>query len=325
MYRSRVSLGSLAATTAMICVLSLTPPVVSVDGGFFNLPLAQAQCCFTAGTHVLMADGTEHPINGIRPGDQVIGRTGGVNRVASMHIVPLGPHALFGINQQLPFFTDEHPFLTPDGWRSLDRAATRQETPGLEVAELTAGDVLITAAAVSGETTGAPALTPAVSFGSLVLHEITRVEGNPADYVYNLILDGDHSYVANNFIVHNKGGEGGQGGGEGGQGGGGQGGGGQSSGGSGQGGGQGGGQGNGQGKSNAARGNAANATTVAAGTTPVDPDVTENNAASPTATDEDSNTDTTGATSGEFSGSAAPASPDLSTTEEKDVISNGWK
>ena len=205
MYRSRVSLGSLAASTAIICVLSLTPPAVSPDGGFFDLPLAHAQCCFTAETRVLMADGTERPIAGIRPGDRVIGRGSGVNRVTGMHIVPLGLRALFGVNQHHPFFTAEHPFLTPGGWRALDRVATRLETPGLDVAELAAGDVLITAAAVSGETAGALALAPAVSFGHLVLHRVIRAEGDPADNVYNLILDGDHSYVANGFVVHNKG------------------------------------------------------------------------------------------------------------------------
>ena len=207
MYRSRVTLGSLAASTAMICVLSLTPPAVSSEGGFFDLPLAHAQCCFTADTNVLMADGAERPIAGILPGDRVIGRAGGVNRVTGMHIVPLGRRALFGINQHQPFFTAEHPFLTPGGWRALDRVVTRLESPGLEVAELAAGDVLIAAGAVSGETAGALALAPAVSFRHLVLHRLTRAEGDPADSVYNLILDGDHSYVANGFVVHNKGGD----------------------------------------------------------------------------------------------------------------------
>ena len=71
--------------------------------------------------------------------------------------------------------------------------------------------------------------------------------------------------------------------------------------------------------------NATNAMSVATETTAADLDATENNAASPSTTDEESNTDTTGAASGEFSGSAAPAGPDLSTTEEQDIISNGWK
>ena len=289
MYRSRVSLGSLAASTAIICVLSLTPPAMSPDGGFFDLPLAHAQCCFTAETHVLMADGVERPIAGIRPGDQVIGRAGGVNRVTGMHIVPLGPRALFGINQHHPFFTAEHPFLTPGGWRALDRVATRLETPGLDVAELAAGDVLITAAAVSGETAGALALAPAVSFGHLVLHRLTRAEGAPADSVYNLILDGDHSYVANGFVVHNKGG--GQVGGEGSE----------------------------------ARSTDDTATadeTLAAGSTSVEGGT---DASGDSTGAEDADTTSTDADSGEFSGSSTPAGPDLTASEEQDLISGGWK
>ncbi len=292
MYRSRVSLGSLAASTAIICVLSLTPPAVSPDGGFFDLPLAHAQCCFTAETRVLMADETERSIAGIRPGDQVTGRAGGVNRVTGMHIVPLGPRAIFGINQHQPFFTAEHPFLTPGGWRALDRVATRLETPGLNVAELAAGDVLITAAAVSGETAGALALAPAVSFGHLVLHRVSRAEGDPADRVYNLILDGDHSYVANGFVVHNKGG------------------------------GQGGGQGSKtQGTDDTTVANetlAANSTFVEVGTTAIDdPTGTE--------TTEDADATSTDSAVGEFSGSSTPAGPDLTASEEQDLISGGWK
>jgi hypothetical protein len=294
MYRSRVSLGSLAATTAMICVLSLSPPAVSSEGGFFNLPLAQAQCSFTAETHVPMADGAEDQIGRNRPGNRVVSRIGGVNRVTGTHMVPLGPRALFGTNQHPPFFTAEHPFLTPGGWRALDRAATWQETPGLEVAALTAGDALITAAAVSGETAGAPALTPAVSFRELALRRLTRAEGDPADNVYNLIFDGDHSYVANNFMAHDKGGEGGQG--------------------------------NGQSNGKAAGGlDVAADMIVASDTTTVDPATTGNEAVSPTTTAEDTDAERTGVASGEFSGSAAPAGPDLSATEEKDVISSGWK
>ena len=115
MYRSRVSLGSLAVSTALICVLSLSSPAVSSEGGFFDLPLSQAQCCFTANSRVLIADGAGHP------------------------------------------------FQTAGGGQAVDRAATLIEAPGLKVAELEAGDVLITAATVSWETAGALALAPAIS------------------------------------------------------------------------------------------------------------------------------------------------------------------
>ncbi len=285
MYRSRVSLGSLAASTAIICVLSLTPPVVSPDSGFFDLPQAHAQCCFTAETRVLMADGSERPIARILPGDQVIGRAGGVNRVTGMHIVPLGQRTLFGINQRHPFFTAEHPFLTPGGWRALDRVATRMETPGLDVAELTAGDVLITAAAVSGETAGALALAPAVSFGHLVLHLVTLAEGNPADPVYNLILDGDHSYVANGFVVHNKG------------------------------------VGTGS-ETQDSDATAVASGTLAASSTSVDDGTTASNDLTGT---EDADAASTDSAGDEFSGSSTPAGPDLTASEEQDLISGGWK
>jgi hypothetical protein len=39
----------------MICVLSLSSPAVSSEGGFFDLPRIQAQCCFTANSRYLIA------------------------------------------------------------------------------------------------------------------------------------------------------------------------------------------------------------------------------------------------------------------------------
>ncbi|MFQ5566973.1 MAG: hypothetical protein ACE5EU_11490 [Paracoccaceae bacterium] len=245
MYRSRVSLGSLVASTAMICVLSLTPPVVSPDGGFFTLSLAHAQCCLTAETHVLIADGTERAIAGKRPGDQMFGRGSGVTRVNGMHIRPQGPRTHFGVNQQQPFFTAGHPFPTPGGQRALDRAATRLETSGLNEAELAAGGGLITAAAVSGEAAGAPAPAPAASFE----HPLSRLP-TPAD----------ESLAANTKPVEAG-------------------------------------------------------TTANGGSTGTDGTGDAAGDADTAATDSDS---------GEFTGSATPAGPDLTTSEERELISGGW-
>jgi len=162
------------------------------------------------------------------------------------------------------------------------------------VAELAAGDVLITAAAVSGETAGALALAPAVSFGHLVLHRLTRAEGDSANSVYNLILDGDHSYVANGFVVHNKGG------------------------------GLGDGQGHGQGGSKGTDDAATASETLAANSTSVEDGTDESESDDSTGT-EDADGTSTDADSGEFSGSSTPAGPDLTAGEEQDLISSGWK
>ena len=164
------------------------------------------------------------------------------------------------------------------------------------MAELTVGDVLITATAVSGETAGALALAPAVSFGHLVLHLVTLAEGDPADPVYNLILDGDHSYVANGFVVHNKGG--------------------------GQGGGQGGSTGS---KTQGTDDNTAVVDeTLAANSTSVEDGTTTSDDSTGAEATKDADATSTDAGSGEFSGSSTPAGPDLSVSEEQDLISGGW-
>ena len=41
------------------------------------LKVAQAKSCFVAGTRILMADGSERPIEAVRVGELVRGRTGG--------------------------------------------------------------------------------------------------------------------------------------------------------------------------------------------------------------------------------------------------------
>jgi len=148
----------------MICVLSLTPPVVSPDGGFFDLPLAHAQCCFTAA---------------------------------------------------------------------------------------------------------------AVSPGS-------------ADSVYNLILDGDHSYVANDFVIHNKGG----------------------------------GQGD---DSQSSDDTSVVGMILAANSSSVEEGATASGGSTGAGSTGDADATSTDSGSGEFSGSSAPAGPDLTSSEEQNIISSGWK
>jgi hypothetical protein len=70
MYSSRVLLGSVAASAAMFCVLSLSFAAASSGVGFIDMPPAQAQsqaqCCFTVGYGA--------PVAGVLPGPQIIGR-----------------------------------------------------------------------------------------------------------------------------------------------------------------------------------------------------------------------------------------------------------
>jgi hypothetical protein len=168
---------------------------------------AQEASCFVAGTLVLMADGTERPIETLRPGDAVLGRRGQVNRVVASERTLLGRRRLYAFNGRRPFVTAEHPFLTCEGWKALDPEATRRENEHLHVAALQLGDRICRGAARRVAVRG----TVADSERSLLfiqsttaLEALAGVEADPQTPLFNLLLDGDHSYVADGWIVHNK-------------------------------------------------------------------------------------------------------------------------
>ena len=181
---------------------------------------AQEASCFVAGTMVLMADGTQRPIESVRVGDLVLGRRGRGNRVRGCECTRLGRRRLYGLNGGRPFVTAEHPFLTAEGWKALDPDATRRETERLAVAPLQLGDRLcrgIARQASAGSGRGRLVFLQATT----VLEAIAGMTDEPSTPLFNLLLDGDHSYVADGWIVHNKNADGDGGGGSDGGGGGG--------------------------------------------------------------------------------------------------------
>ena len=168
--------------------------------------------CFIAGTLVTMADGSKRPIEKVLLGEKVKGLDGTINTVMEYNRPPLAYSALgevrklYSINGGIAFFTDEHPFYTTTGWKSLNPKATYAELklytlPGqeaypelIETAVMKVGDEIVT------------------EDGTV---KIETIEEHDADFytqLYNFILDGDHTYLANGYVVHNGGG-GGKGGG----------------------------------------------------------------------------------------------------------------
>jgi hypothetical protein len=166
----------------------------------------QGSSCFVAGTRVAMADGTSRPIEQVAVGDRVLGRDG-VNRVVAIERPRLGTRRLYALNGGPFFVTAEHPFLSEDGWKAVDPAATLAENPALIVGRLAVGDRLLALAGVAvlaaaGGGAAVAAVAPrlaAVPLGSLI-----GMEGDPATPLYNLRLDGDHAYFADDLLVHNK-------------------------------------------------------------------------------------------------------------------------
>jgi len=148
--------------------------------------------CFIAGTKVLMADGTEKNIEDVVVGDVVKGHNGD-NTVIKLDWVTLGDRKLYTFNDsEHYFFTSEHPFMTEEGWKSVKPEKTK-ERDGDELykelkGELKVGDKLVT------------------SNGLIEITDIKSKEiNNPEMPLYNFHISNDKSYIADNYVVHNKG------------------------------------------------------------------------------------------------------------------------
>ncbi len=196
----RLLLGS-----AIALALFATPLSYDFDHHQWQANQAHAKSCFIAGTRILMADGCERPIETLRVGDRVRDRHGQSNRIQAIERVALGARRLYGLNHLPPFFTAEHPFLTTRGWAAIAPAMTRTENPALAVLPLFTGMHLLGWS--EGGSAGNLALAPHPV--ELPVASLFWVDAPPATALFNLILDGSHSYVANGLIVHNKGGDGG--------------------------------------------------------------------------------------------------------------------
>ena len=163
-------------------------------------------CCFVKGVNILLADGAIKAIENVVVGDIVIGRDGRRNIVKSLVRVPLGTRKLLSFNgSNEPFITNDHPILVNGKWSSFDPEGTQARYSVFAdepINKLQVGDYATTAI---GE--------------SILITEIKEHTADPETYLYNFHTDGNNTYVADNFIVHNKGQASGGGGGGGGGGG----------------------------------------------------------------------------------------------------------
>jgi hypothetical protein len=154
-----------------------------------------------------MADGTSRPIEHVLAGDLVLGNAGRVNRVTEVLLPLLGNRPLYSLNGSNFFVTSGHPFMTGEGWKAVDPAAVPAQLSELHVGRLTVGDRLLalTAAAVPvgrGGPVSAEALD--VRIDAVALHSLVARPADAATQLYNLRLDGYHTYFANGLLVHNK-------------------------------------------------------------------------------------------------------------------------
>ena len=156
--------------------------------------------CFIAGTKVTMADGTLKNIEDVVVGDKVKGHKND-NEVIKLDPTLLATRKLYSFNNNDHyFFTSEHPFMTEEGWKSIKPEKTK-ERDGVELYEQLKGELKIGDKLVTDKG----------------LIEITNIESkkmnNPEMPLYNFNVSNDNSYIADGYVVHNKGGTGGTSGG----------------------------------------------------------------------------------------------------------------
>lgn len=152
---------------------------------------ADTASCFVKGTLITMADGTQKPIENIQIGDRVLGQGGIANTVLEYDRPQLDGRDLVSINGLEAFMTPEHPLYTNNGWRSPSKKAFEDGYPEmawLGVETLQVGDEIVN---VDGTRT--------------IVESIEFVSGYEDQMVYNLILDGNNTYYANNLLAHNRG------------------------------------------------------------------------------------------------------------------------
>jgi hypothetical protein len=141
--------------------------------------------CFVADTMVTLANGVQKKIQDVKMGDILKGDTTN-NKVLGFHQPTLGDNKLYAFNGGDYFVTAEHPFLTTTGWKSIDPTKTKKEHIGITVTPLKVGDILVT------------------DKGLVKIKTIASKAAPASTQLYNFVLDGDHTYFADGYLVHNK-------------------------------------------------------------------------------------------------------------------------
>ena len=172
--------GALYATKtfSVECSDYVAAPVVC--NSYYKDPVS----CFTADTVVTLSNNTKVNIQDVKVGDILKGEKTN-NTVLGLHQPKLNGK-LYSINGGRYFVTEEHPFKTTEGWKSINPKKTEKENIGITVTPLNVGDTLVT------------------DKGNVLIKTINSKSASSDTNLYNFILDGDHTYYADGYLVHNK-------------------------------------------------------------------------------------------------------------------------
>lgn len=160
--------------------------------------------CFTAGSLVLLEDGTTIPIENVKIGDRVVG-LGGANTVLSLIRTTLGDRSLMGFQDTGAFFSSEHCFWIKDvygeeywGTHDFNMYMKERRYASFIVNGVawkygfSRKDPLVIAEEVHYATDKGWQKNKAVPFHS---------QHRPDIMLYQLVTDGSHSFFVNGYLV----------------------------------------------------------------------------------------------------------------------------
>lgn len=175
-----------ARTYALSCTngtQTIVKSVYTVFEGLYVYEDPREYGCFVAGTKVLMADGSKKNIEDVTSYDSLM-TSDGPQEVMKRYVIPYKGKLYAFNNSRNYFVTPTHPFMTTEGWKSLDPEGTQRESPGIQVSKLEIGD-------------------------NLVLHgdrymTLTSLDSvSTSTTVYNFGVNGTHDFYADDYLVHN--------------------------------------------------------------------------------------------------------------------------
>jgi hypothetical protein len=163
------------------------PGAGTVTTSVTSNPHDSAPDCFDPMALVIMHDGSKKHIKDIVVGDLLMNQQGSFNEVLGIVTPKLKNSLMYSFNNHWAFVSESHPILTTTGWAAFDPNswAVEEEFIG-KLSKIEIGTEIITH-------TGTEL--------------VTNIQGHilPEYYtIYNLILGGDHTYIVEDCIVHNK-------------------------------------------------------------------------------------------------------------------------
>ncbi len=140
--------------------------------------------CFVAGTQVTLANGEKKNIEDVNIKKDILrGKDGKYLSIGVKYKIAHKGN-IYSVNGSEYFFTETHPFMTTDGWKSFNPIGSQMENPGMVVGLLQKGDLLVK----NGGTT----------------EEIKDIKFRYEEtFVYNFGLRDGNTFYANDYLVHN--------------------------------------------------------------------------------------------------------------------------